>query len=307
MNHQRWLLTDISREMMTYLFQEAKPPPDERKMRLLVAACCRLVWDRYEKKCVVCGGDKRYFVTAATSGSLSEWNVCHVCHGSGNYRWLRRHVELAEDFADGRAEVVQLAKAHVQGQACWTTHPEANMIAMARYVTLPNATHAAARVARDGLIDGPPDGAVANAIREIIGDPFSPPANPVLPTRYCRQCGAPMTMTANHLHQLGLWHCVRHRKHNTEAVTVEEMRLHKERSKCVWLTPTTIGLARSIYDSRTFERMPFLADALEEAGCADNALLEHCRGVAPLPGLIYLREPTHFRGCWALDSILNNC
>jgi hypothetical protein len=39
--------------------------------------------------------------------------------------------------------------------------------------------------------------------------------------------------------------------------------------------------------------MPYLADALLDAGCDDDALLEHCRG----------REP-HYRGCWAIDLLL---
>jgi hypothetical protein len=60
-----------------------------------------------------------------------------------------------------------------------------------------------------------------------------------------------------------------------------------------WLTPTVTALARVIYDERSFEDMPILADALEEAGCTDTALLEHLRGTGP-----------HARGCWVLDSFL---
>jgi hypothetical protein len=56
---------------------------------------------------------------------------------------------------------------------------------------------------------------------------------------------------------------------------------------------TVAVLAQSIYDQRAFDRLPLLADALEEAGCGDLALLEHLRG----PGI-------HVRGCWAVDLIL---
>ncbi len=38
---------------------------------------------------------------------------------------------------------------------------------------------------------------------------------------------------------------------------------------------------------------PILADALEEAGCTDAAILDHCRGPGP-----------HVRGCWVVDLIL---
>jgi hypothetical protein len=60
-----------------------------------------------------------------------------------------------------------------------------------------------------------------------------------------------------------------------------------------WLTPNVLRLAQAIYDERTFERMPALADALEEAGCFDSDKLSHCRGPGP-----------HVRGCWLLDIIL---
>jgi hypothetical protein len=53
------------------------------------------------------------------------------------------------------------------------------------------------------------------------------------------------------------------------------------------------GIAAAIYDERDFDRMPILADALEEAGCTEQAILDHMRG------------PTiHARGCWVVDLLL---
>ena len=52
-------------------------------------------------------------------------------------------------------------------------------------------------------------------------------------------------------------------------------------------------IAWGIYNDRAFDRLPILADALEEAGCSDVAVLQHCR-----------REGGHLRGCWLLDLIL---
>jgi hypothetical protein len=52
-------------------------------------------------------------------------------------------------------------------------------------------------------------------------------------------------------------------------------------------------IAREIYDRRRFEELPVLADALEDAGCDERALLDHCRSRGP-----------HVRGCWALDLVL---
>jgi hypothetical protein len=61
-----------------------------------------------------------------------------------------------------------------------------------------------------------------------------------------------------------------------------------------WLTNTVIILAKAIYNERTFDRMPILADALEDAGCDNADILNHCRQ----PG-------AHVLGCWALDLLLN--
>ena len=60
-----------------------------------------------------------------------------------------------------------------------------------------------------------------------------------------------------------------------------------------WFTPTVIRLAETIYQERAFDRLPILADALEETGCGSDELLAHCRQ----PGV-------HVKGCWALDLIL---
>jgi hypothetical protein len=51
-------------------------------------------------------------------------------------------------------------------------------------------------------------------------------------------------------------------------------------------------LLQMIRDEQRFGEMPFLADALEDAGCDEDRLLRH------------LREPGgHLRGCWALDAL----
>jgi hypothetical protein len=60
-----------------------------------------------------------------------------------------------------------------------------------------------------------------------------------------------------------------------------------------WRTEDTIGLARAIYEERTFGRLPILADALMDAGCEDEHLLGHCHARGP-----------HTRGCWVVDLVL---
>ena len=60
-----------------------------------------------------------------------------------------------------------------------------------------------------------------------------------------------------------------------------------------WLTPTVTSLAQAIYTDRTFDRLPIMADTLEDAGCTNQDILSHCRH----PG-------DHCRGCWVVDLLL---
>jgi hypothetical protein len=60
-----------------------------------------------------------------------------------------------------------------------------------------------------------------------------------------------------------------------------------------WLTSAVLGLARGIYEDRAFDRLPILADALEDAGCASLDVLDHCRSGG-----------RHALGCWVLDLLL---
>lgn len=70
-----------------------------------------------------------------------------------------------------------------------------------------------------------------------------------------------------------------------------------------WLTwngGAILQLAQVILDERRLpegrlevDRLAILADALEEAGCTDAAILTHLRGPGP-----------HVRGCWVLDLLL---
>ncbi|QJW95451.1 hypothetical protein [Frigoriglobus tundricola] len=60
-----------------------------------------------------------------------------------------------------------------------------------------------------------------------------------------------------------------------------------------WRTDTAVSLARTMYESSDFSAMPVLADALQDAGCDNGDVLDHCR----TPG-------AHVRGCWVVDLVL---
>lgn len=59
------------------------------------------------------------------------------------------------------------------------------------------------------------------------------------------------------------------------------------------ITPEIAAVAQSIYERRSFDRLPELAGLLEAAGCREVDLLGHLRGPGP-----------HVPGCFALDLIL---
>jgi hypothetical protein len=67
-----------------------------------------------------------------------------------------------------------------------------------------------------------------------------------------------------------------------------------------WQTPAVLSLAQAAYNERGLPRglldparLAVLADALEEAGCSEKAILDHLRHSGP-----------HVRGCWPVDLLL---
>jgi hypothetical protein len=68
-----------------------------------------------------------------------------------------------------------------------------------------------------------------------------------------------------------------------------------------WHDGLAVRLAQAAYDERQLPagtldsgRLAVLADALEEAGCNNTDILTHLRAPGP-----------HYRGCWAVDRILD--
>jgi hypothetical protein len=57
-----------------------------------------------------------------------------------------------------------------------------------------------------------------------------------------------------------------------------------------WRTSTVTELAGGIYEERVFDRLPILADALQDAGCDHPDILDHCRSDGP-----------HVRSCRVVD------
>jgi hypothetical protein len=79
-----------------------------------------------------------------------------------------------------------------------------------------------------------------------------------------------------------------------------------------WRTAPVVSLARKMYNSHDFGEMPDLADALQDAGCENERILNHCRyssaqaaehGGSPGAGRATRSSP-HVRGCWVVDLVL---
>ncbi|MBY0232745.1 MAG: hypothetical protein K2W96_25980 [Gemmataceae bacterium] len=60
-----------------------------------------------------------------------------------------------------------------------------------------------------------------------------------------------------------------------------------------WLAGEAANVAHAIYCEGRWQDLPVLGDALEEAGCDDEAILAHLRGGEP-----------HWKGCWPVDLVL---
>jgi hypothetical protein len=171
---------------------------------------------------------------------------------------VREALRVAEGHADGRLPWPRLAHAHNQAAAGRGTAPEGTPLTeLACALTLLDPGEAAFRAA----------GAAANVYVRMCrpdeaGEVASPRINAAF-VRYLRDIfGNPF------------------RTVRTDPAWLR------------WHDQTVPRLAQALYDEGTFERLPVLADALEEAGCTRAELLDHLRGPGP-----------HARGCWVVDLL----
>jgi hypothetical protein len=66
-----------------------------------------------------------------------------------------------------------------------------------------------------------------------------------------------------------------------------------DRAWLKWNDGTVAKAARAIHEERRWAELPILADAVEEAGCQDRFLLDHCRA-----------GRRHARSCWVTNFLL---
>lgn len=95
--------------------------------------------------------------------------------------------------------------------------------------------------------------------------------------------GDPHWQSQHHRH-CELLHCIFGHIYHSQKIDPSWLRWNDQ---CVY------KIAQGIYAERRFDDMPILGDALEDAGCDDEAILGHCR-----------ENTLHARGCWVVDLIL---
>lgn len=258
------------------------PRMSQRQARLFVCACYRVIWERES----------------------------HV---------TRYAVELAENHADEpskyvlppREDIVCLRDAFAAAR---------RMLEWARDVASdPSHNHNPENVALSARF--------ADMLREILGNPFQPPLFGTRPCPLCHgkggwanqqgrwlidlHCGGtgelpvpwqhPARVLAAALTSIDAWD-----RMGGEEVADQILALYRHNDL---LVPR---LAQTIYDESDWTLLPMLADALEEAGCANRAMMAHCRqqrcscsfAHPPHDTCDGVGGPLHVKGCWVLDTIL---
>jgi hypothetical protein len=122
---------------------------------------------------------------------------------------------------------------------------------------------------------------VAHAILDVVGNPWRPPA--FKQRVECRGCRGTGDETSDGQGTCGDCKGKGYHEHLPP-----------------WWSAEALGLALAAYAERRADgtldpvRLSILADCLEEGGCAEAPLLSHLRSAGP-----------HYRGCHALDLVLN--
>jgi hypothetical protein len=265
MTEPEWLDCTDPMLILEYLPESAT----DRKLRLFAVACCRRIW--------------------------------HLLREAGS----REAVAIAEQDAEGfigRNEKEQASQdaAHafiLQGAASDVVDPQLqsalgwfyDQAEATRYLEIYRAAYQTA------LANRPPDEAAINAAAYAA---FAAHSAVSLPANLAAEfaCGhAAIAMGFD-------THPATDPGSGDPAELTEQCRLLRDifcnpfRSAAVdpsWLTPKVNRLTQTIYDDQVFDRMLELANALEEGGCTNKEILQHCR-----------QQGVHVRGCWVVDLLL---
>jgi hypothetical protein len=179
---------------------------------------------------------------------------CHRIWHLLDHQLSRRAVEVAERFADGQATHSERAAAEFAAHEAPSRYGDAP--ALAAYVVAAEDARYATAASRFA------SGAAADA----AGSDLASRREDAAQVGLLRDVFGPLPF---------------------RAVTIAP-------SLLTWNDGAVVKLAQAIYEGRAFERMPELAEALEQAGCREPEVLAHCRQ----------QGQAHVRGCWVVDLVL---
>jgi hypothetical protein len=275
MTEAEWLASTDPTRMLVFL----KDTPGERKLRLFACACCRRIWDLIdEEDCRIAVEMTERFVDGlATRQEFTAAN---------NDSWNTVPAEL------------QLAPSGYtvsQWYAAWatTTASESDPQSTWEWVSW-SAWRAAAAVVTRGLDWTDP---AWNRLLRASWAGSRQTSAPVEPAAWdaCREAAAVDLDEHSFAEWFGWMEERRAQANVLRDIIGNPFRVEKPaESWLTWNNGTVAALAQAIYDDRAFDRLPLLADALEDAGCTNPVFLDHCRQ----PG-------EHVRGCWVVDSLLS--
>jgi hypothetical protein len=276
MNEQLWLAVGYPGEMLIFL--QGRGMLSARKARLFGAACCRRVWHLLtdEKSRWAVEVAERFTEGAATAEELLEaldsaWEACHAA---------RAAEEAYHDSKQARDASLNQGRPEGADAACRNASA-----AWAVACLLSGFFRTTSDLARSLMADESVGVVIAEESHAMVGDTMF------------GACGAArgpegLTDTA----ELDAQQAILRDLFGPlpfRPVTIEPAWI-------AWNHGTLRRLAQALYHERSLPegtlnngRLAVLADALEEADCADADLLGHLRGPGP-----------HVRGCWCVDLLL---
>lgn len=265
MTEEEWMECADPTPMLEFL----RGKLSDRKLRLFAVACCRSIW---------------HLLTDDRS---------------------RQVVEVAERFADTRADSSDLSRAHAL--ACVVEQEQFDAVEPEGIVYSDDWSHevccdasSAASTAERAASDHPIGMSAEEYRSKRLPETPSPPGTHSV-YKYAQRAQAhaasPLrydTVRWNDTPERSAEKCNAAR---AQAGLIREIAGNPFRpvtSDPAWLTTDVLALARGVYEERAFDRMPILADALQDAGCDSDDVLNHCRDASA----------THVRGCWVVDLLL---
>jgi hypothetical protein len=256
MSEQEWQTATSPYLMIQHLHQHAKisrVPGGQRRLRLFRCACCRAIWD---------------FFDDALCQQAVELSERYADQGASRAELYAMRASTEEQAQAARQQMGEAARRCSAKDVAWKKAFHFQEITSAAQWTL--STRFDARVTHIVTMSTQLAGAA------LAGESQASPGAAII------------QQTQGRLQA----HLVRDIFGNPfQALTLEHS---------PWLTPIVLALPHSAYDERDpsngnldNNRLAVLADALEDASCADQAILGHLRCPGP-----------HVRGCAVLDAIL---